>query len=116
MNLVARLLSRFERPRAAWTVIGLAMVLASPALVSPLIADDLIHQMHGQPDRALGGFEDPDMPLFVFATGEPAQRAAAMEEGAFSWWTSEGLKFAFWRPLAAATHHRQPAARHRQLP
>ncbi|MDP6946634.1 MAG: hypothetical protein QF464_20965, partial [Myxococcota bacterium] len=104
VKLLTRLLSRFERPGASASVIGLALLLASPALLSPLFADDLLYEIRTNPDRSFRGVESADKGYFVFASGDPEARVGMMEEGVFSWWTAEGFKLAFWRPLATWTH------------
>ncbi|MGB0589656.1 MAG: glycosyltransferase family 39 protein [Myxococcota bacterium] len=92
------------RPNATLWVIGFAAFLASPSLMTPLVADDLMHQVKIDPERPLPGLGGPDAPYFVFADGTAAQRSAMMEEGMFSWWTAEDFKLAFWRPVSEATH------------
>ncbi len=104
VKLLARLFSLFARPRAARWVVVVSLLLASPALFSPLVIDDHVQQIIVRPDRHYGGFEDPGRSLFSFADGSPTQRAALMEEGLFSWWTDPEFKLSFWRPLSAATH------------
>jgi hypothetical protein len=98
------LMARLGRPGAPIWVIGFALALASPSLMSPLIADDLIHEVKIDPAQPIAGLDDPEAPYFVFADGTPEQRAALMDEGMFSWWTAEGFKLAFWRPISQATH------------
>ena len=85
-------------------VIAIAFVLASPSLLSPLVADDLIHQIRIDPTQPIPGWDDPNGPYFVFADGTAEQRAQLMQEGVFSWWTAEDFKLAFWRPISEATH------------
>lgn len=85
-------------------VILLAVLLVLPSLWSSLVADDFIHAIRLSPTLTFPGFDDPPLDLFVFGSGEPQQRAQLMEAGSFAWWTAEGFKMAFWRPLSAATH------------
>ena len=85
-------------------VIALAVLLVLPALGSSLVADDFIHRIRLSPTLRFAGFDDPPLDLFVFGSGAPQQRRQLMEEGSFAWWTAEGFKMAFWRPLSVATH------------
>ena len=98
------LITRLGRPGASIWVIGFALALASPSLMSPLIADDLIHVVKIDPAQPIASLGAPETPYFVFADGTPEQRAALMDEGMFSWWTAEGFKLAFWRPISQASH------------
>ena len=70
-------------------VIAVAFVLASPSLLSPLVADDLIHQIRIDPTQPIPGWDDPNGPYFVFADGTAEQRAQLMQEGVFSWWNGQ---------------------------
>ncbi len=85
-------------------VIALAVLLVLPALGSSLVADDYIHRIRLSPTLTFPGFDDPPLDLFVFGSGDPEQRRQLMEEGGFAWWTAEGFKMAFWRPLSVVTH------------
>lgn len=82
----------------------LAVVLTLPSLSYGLLADDWIHRAKLQWDPALTRMEDPIAELFVFFDGSHAEYVEASELGALPWWVPEGLKAAFWRPLAARTH------------
>ena len=105
MKLLRRVLTLCAKPHAARWIIALAVLLVLPALMSPPVAEDVLHSMRFGAESGLLGFDDPNQGLFEFATGEPAQRAGAMKEGLFSWWTAPDLKLAFWRPLSVATHY-----------
>ncbi len=68
------------------------------------MADDYIQRIRLRPDLHYPGFDDGLFDLFVFASGDPSQRAALMDSGSFPWWTAEHFKLAFFRPLSALTH------------
>ncbi|MCB9760789.1 MAG: hypothetical protein H6739_13185 [Alphaproteobacteria bacterium] len=92
-----------ERPGAPRRVVLLALLLTLPALAAPLVADDYIHAIRLDPALHHPGVpHDPD--LFVFGSGNAAQRAEMMEVGAFSWWAAEDFKLAFARPISTLTH------------
>ena len=104
MKLLSWIVRRLERPGAALGLIALALVLSAPSLTSPLVADDLIHQIQLDPESHVKGWDNVDAPYFVFVDGSESQRHALMEEGILSWWTAEGFKLGFWRPVSEATH------------
>lgn len=96
-----RLLGHRRLPAA---VIALSTALVLPSLGAGLISDDFIHRFRVHADEVFPGFPLKPLDLFVFSSGNPAQRRLLMDEGVFSWWTAEGFKLAFWRPIASATH------------
>jgi hypothetical protein len=119
LRLLAFLWSRFERPRGAQWVVVVALLLAAPSLWAPLVADDLMHGSRVGAYTGLPGTGNADLPFFVFVSGDLDDRATAMESGVLGWWTAEGAKIAFWRPISSATHHldyrlwpHQPALMH----
>ncbi|MBI2565740.1 MAG: hypothetical protein HYV63_01735 [Candidatus Schekmanbacteria bacterium] len=99
-----RVRARLQHRRAPLVIILAAVTLAAPCLAAKRLADDYIHQLRLSPDNPSPGFPYAPLDLFVFASGEPAQRAAMMESGGFAWWTSDGFQLSFWRPLSACTH------------
>lgn len=99
-----RIRALLAHPRQPAVVIALAVVLVLPALRVPLFSDDYIHAIRLSPTLTFPGFDDPPWDLFAFASGDPEQRRELMEAGAFAWWTADGFKMAFWRPLSVATH------------
>ena len=88
----------------------LAIVLTLPSLGFGLLADDWMHRAKLEGHPALTRLQDPIDELFVFFDGSPAEYAEGAELGALPWWTPEGLKASFWRPLAARTHQLDYAA------
>jgi hypothetical protein len=70
VGLLARLFALFARPLATRWVVAVALLLASPALFSPLVIDDEIQQVMLRPDRHDGGFED----LALLGFGEAGRR------------------------------------------
>jgi hypothetical protein len=98
-------LGKLSSPRARAVVVAVAVLLCAPVLVGNLALDDhiLLDQLLG---RASGeGAGRGPLDLFVFADGDPARNARLMDAGAgLPWWTYEGVKGAFLRPLASVTH------------
>ena len=90
-------------PRAAGWIVALGVLLTSPSLVTGLVADDFLHALtlrhlpFPQPQR--GPFD-----LFRFASGDLGLARALMDVGEYPWQADPTARFAFFRPLAAATH------------
>ncbi|MEK7794167.1 MAG: hypothetical protein AAB353_06540 [Candidatus Hydrogenedentota bacterium] len=101
---MTRLLSLLERPRAAWYVIGIAMVLWSPVLVTGLWLDDFWHWTVLDAPGVLTQYLRAPYEMFTFANGDPGRTVQIMEMGLFPWWTDPELKVSFWRPITALTH------------
>ena len=96
---------RIESPSAVRWIIGLAFILALPALVSPLAADDYIQQGLLEGSESFSGLEgDPLSNYFVFVSGDPDTRHRLMEDGIMPWWTAPEFRLAFARPISALTH------------
>jgi hypothetical protein len=98
---LARLCSHRRLPLIAGL---LAIVLTLPSLGFGLLADDWMHRAKLERHPALTRLQDPIDELFVFFDGSHAEYVEGAELGALPWWTAEGLKASFWRPLAARTH------------
>ena len=99
LRVLASIARVLDRPRGSWAVIGVALVLSLPALAAPLVADEHLQAVRWRERGAIELLDD----CFVFASGEPEEARARLEElGA--WWTPDDLRISFWRPLSAATH------------
>jgi hypothetical protein len=90
--------------RVALVCMVLGVLLASPALGSGLLADDvgqrafILEQLAGRGERPWW-----DMFVLIGATPEELERLRFL--GHVPWWTSSNVHVAFWRPLTAATHY-----------
>lgn len=108
MRFLRWLLGRFDRPSAAYWVVGIALFLSLPALGCPLVADDITHAkkwnawMSGVASPESGGHILND--YFRFVPGNAAWYEHQLKHGIGAWWTTPDLKLAFWRPLSAAAH------------
>jgi hypothetical protein len=82
----------------------LAILLTLSSLRAGLSYDDYHHKLlmdgSDSPIRLL----DSPIDMFNFFDGDPDRTAEIMDFGFFPWWTYEGIKGAFWRPLASITH------------
>jgi hypothetical protein len=81
-----------------------AALLALPSLFFGLHVDDLLQRC-----IALGCPVGPTSTLpwwklFTFLDGDAAHTRALADLGVLPWWTDDGVRLSFFRPLAAATH------------
>jgi hypothetical protein len=91
------------RPRADFWVLALATVLVVPSIPSGLAADDFVHELSLLGDaNPLVGFRRSALDLFRFAF--PTVNHTLINEGVLPWWIDPDVRFAFFRPLASATH------------
>lgn len=103
-------------------ILLLTLLLTSPALVTGYFGDDYMHHALLSPGEP---FPKPDdwslFGLFSFANGDPVRNQMLRDYSLIPWWTYDGLKYAFWRPVSELTHwvdhrlwHEQPALMHAQ--
>ncbi len=99
--ILARLLRGLAAPRWPWFAALFSALLMLPSL-------NLGFQLDDFPQRLiwLGATEIPIHPLNAFASvdGSEATNAIFKDHGFAPWWSAPDLKFAFCRPLSAATH------------
>ncbi len=99
--IYARLLRGLAAPRWPWFAALFSALLMLPSL-------NLGFQLDDFPQRLiwLGATEIPIHPLDAFASvdGSAATNAMFRDLGFTPWWSPPDLKFAFCRPLSAATH------------
>jgi hypothetical protein len=93
-----------KRRAAAFAIIMLGALLASPSLLTKPVADDLLHELSLRENPGILGLPPRDIDLFRFASGDPARAHALMNEGVFPWWTDPTVRLAFFRPLSGITH------------
>ncbi len=98
-----RLLSALCRLPTA-VIIALGVCLMSPSLSTGWAADDYLHQLSSRLDPGIAGLSHRPFDLFRFADGDPTTASQLMEEGVYPWWAEPRAIFAFFRPLASATH------------
>jgi len=99
-----RLLRRLASPRVAIWIVLVAVVLVLPAVNVGFTADDHVLRARIGDSSAFAGFPATRWDLFVFVSGDPAQRERLLDGGTFAWWVAPDYRLAFWRPVSAATH------------
>jgi len=90
--------------RAPLVIALLAVVLLLPTLGAGLIMDDHTHRMSLHPTFTRPGGPWGDWDLFRFLGDEPAALDDLRDRGIWPWWTVDGSKLAFLRPLASLWH------------
>jgi hypothetical protein len=95
------LLGKFEGVRARRIVLVAALVLVAPAVASGFALDDyvLLYQM-ARPDGEWAG----SAPFDLFRWMDPAHDLRLIDGAGMPWWTFEGAKCAFLRPLSSLSH------------
>lgn len=84
----------------AWSFFAFGVLLALPSLGLGLWSDDWGQGLFLQKVVSGQATSRPWWDLYVLVPGEPGQRFS----GVLPWWSSEDLRVAFFRPVAAATH------------
>lgn len=80
-------------------------VACLPVLFSGFLGDDYIHYALLSPDIAIPKANDWSLfGLFSWIDAEPARNKVLMDLGVLPWWTEEGMRYQFWRPLAEISH------------
>lgn len=83
----------------------IAAMLALPALFSGWLGDDYIHYALLHPDIHIPRANDWSFfGLFSWVDAEPDRTVVLMDRGVIPWWTYEGFRYQFWRPLAELSH------------
>lgn len=98
------LLGALQHRRAPVAIIALALLFASPALTTGLVADDHYHVLILRGDHSLKGVPDNPWDLFVWADGTREMAHAFMDVGMTGWWTNPDLLMSYGRPLSVITH------------
>jgi hypothetical protein len=99
---VGRALASERMPQWA-AAIGAALAL--PSLAAGFALDDYVHHAKAVGDLA-GGLTPSagSTDLFRFWDGDPQWTRDMVERGVTPWFTFDGIKCSFWRPLASLSH------------
>jgi len=90
----------FRFPRVLWAVALLAGLLALPSLFADHYCDDQFMVLTAEgvvPAPVPGPFH-----LYSFMTGAPGERDWLVQRSAAPWWTVDGIRLSFFRPLSSA--------------
>lgn len=83
----------------------LTVVITLPALFSGWLGDDYIHYALLHPDIHIPQANDWSLfGLFSWVDAEPERTRVLIDRGVLPWWTNEGFRYQFWRPLAELSH------------
>lgn len=100
-RLVHRVLTHRLAPLG---IAAIAVMLTLSSLSVGLIYDDYHHKLlMSGPESPVRLLRSP-MDLFNFFDGDPERISELKDLGLLPWWTSDGIKGAFWRPLTSLTH------------
>lgn len=95
----------FYRHLTLRTVMVATFLFCLPALFSGYLGDDYFHHALLSPDIAIPKANDWSLfGLFSWINSEPARNQTLMDLGVLPWWTFEGMRYQFWRPLAEISH------------
>lgn len=103
-ELSGRASSALSRPWLGAALAVLAVALALPSAWSGRYLDDHYHRAVITGTSGFPGLPSTPARLFAFVSGDPDANRIAIERGQLPWWSSEKLRIAFFRPLAALTH------------
>jgi len=91
-------------PRFPWIAAAVGLILLAPSLRIGWQIDDYHHRLVLLGSPGLPVFEKPASDLFAILDGDATRTHELIDVGVMPWWTYEGIRVAFWRPLAAFTH------------
>ena len=88
-----------------WALVVITIVLTLPALFSGWLGDDYIHYALLHPDIDIPPANDWSLfGLFSWVDASPERTQVLIDRGVIPWWTYEGFRYQFWRPLAELSH------------
>ncbi len=91
-----------QRRYTPLAVVLLATLLLLPSLDAGLLGDDYVHALILQRSSELESLVRHPLDLFRFTS--PEHNPALFAEGILPWWAYPSSRFAFFRPITAATH------------
>lgn len=88
-----------------YQVFLLTLLLFLPAFFSGYLGDDYIHHAMLSPELTLPKANDWSVfGLFSWVDASPERNHYLMDQGVIPWWTYEGMRYQFWRPIAELSH------------
>ena len=87
-------------PRVLWAVAILSVLLALPSLRAEFYGDDqaMVLTIEGVAPAPIPG----PFHLYSFMTGAPGERDSLVRHSALPWWSVDGIRLSFFRPLSSA--------------
>ena len=83
----------------------ITLLLTLPALFSGWLGDDYIHYALLHPDIHIPRANDWSLfGLFSWVDATPERTQVLIDHGVIPWWTYEGFRYQFWRPLSELSH------------
>src|SRR5580765_2380336 len=101
---VARLRALLAHRYLILSITIAAMILTLPSLRVGLLFDDYHHKLLFSDSRSPLRLLRSPLDLFRFFDGDREKFQELLNYGAIPWWSYPGVRGAFWRPLASATH------------
>jgi len=80
------------------------MLLVLPSLQAGLLIDDYHHRLLFTDSDSPARLLDSPLDMFAFFGHDPERLQQLKDLGLIPWWTGDGVKAAFWRPLTSLTH------------
>lgn len=104
-KLASKTLSLITSDHALRNILLLAFALCAPGLLVDIHTDDYWHYGFIKDAIPLNEIKDLSLfGLFSFANADPERFQQLIDLGFLPWWSYEGYKLMFWRPLTEATH------------
>ena len=103
-RILGRCVALSSQPRIILISAIIGMALTLPALGFGLLLDDYLHETILTGHSKGAELFESRWHLFHFADIKNGQTQTLMEYGILPWWSYEGLKLKFWRPVTVATH------------
>ena len=90
----------FRFPRVLWAIALIPLVLALPSMFADFYCDDqaMVLKIEGVAPAPIPG----PFHLYSFLTGAPGERDWLVGQSALPWWSVDGIRLSFFRPLSSA--------------
>lgn len=99
-----KIIGLLESRKFPYVLIFITVLLFSPALFIGWQMDDHFHRLHFAEGELMPDVEHNRWDMFTFMKGEPGHNFAMKDFGTLPWWSTDGIRARFWRPLAVLTH------------
>jgi len=96
--------SLLKSNKLPFVLVFISFLLFSPALFIDWQMDDHFHRLHFADGELMPDVKHNPWDMFTFMKGEQEHEFQMMDFGTLPWWTAEGIRARFWRPLTVLTH------------